>query len=1130
MTTKNPFIPFKSTAWTSLAALALAGSAWATSPYDTAYGLQWNYMTGAAVAGSDVFVTASNNINGTQTAVVSDGTVFVTNRTSVATWGSGTPNGVCSGVGAISPLGKLLYGTTLTSLPGMQNPGQQYLSGVNAANNNAYIGVYGAGTQYWSGQDTSDNNRVMTFSLDSSGLASIANQRRLSKYKDAVATPRTDGLGPILPGLGLNQPGESRSNDSALQTSTLDMIIVGNSNSDFATASDWGGTAYGCFIGRYNLSTNTLTGPAKQPVVRNASIVIRGDYTRAGIDQTTGRYYGAGYPSAGGISFDPDGAGAISPLTLDAASSNAFAVAYDASHNVIYTVVWDSPTVGVTKERINAIAPTTDGTNFVFFAGETTGDMPGFIGTNDNPTTRSDSYVELRDAAGTVVWSDQFEMSSLSDAITAAEVLANGDLIVTGHKDGATAGKRDSFVRKYKKTGPAAYTEVWTNTIVNPSDPTNTINDQVQDSAFKSTGDAVYLTVQSFGQWDNTTGHVFVAGSDDLLVQKLTPGDFNANGVVDFADVQIAGTATQPGLTGVDTYDFNGDGHSTLTDTTYMITNIMDRLVGDVAQDPLVTDVDNADIGKAIGSVAASGKLYLEGDIDFDSDVDNADITAVAAAFTGAKVPGKWAAGMPPAGATLTYRASDGNIWLHANEATGGKIVSFQLENSAGTFAVANYSGPAGGSFGGSRKDVTTNVIGDTDLTLVGTGGVVSLGTVLPAGMDLVALTAYLKTAVYTGQSGSGQKSFTLVVGDYAMPTLTSIVDDQSGGPVAAGTMIAYTVTFSEDIDSSSVSAEDFDNNGTAVITIGSIAETAPTSGVFTVQVTPTTGGTLNLRIPTGAVVQDLDLNSLVVPVADNNMITVNVGGGSPEIDVNQGVDIANGGSKNFGSVTLGSNNSLVFTINNTGTSNINLTGTPLVAVSGASAADFTVIALPSTPVVGPGNTTFTVQFAPLGTLGGVRNAVLTIANNDSDEGTFTINVSGTAQTKYEAWADGALFDADTNGDGVNNGLAFLLGASGPSSVVTLPTITQSGGNLILSNFLSRKDASRGAATLYVQHSSDLGISDPWVSVPVTDAGTAASGVTFSVILADPNNTVTATISSSQATAGKLFGRLQANP
>ena len=194
--------------------------------------------------------------------------------------------------------------------------------------------------------------------------------------------------------------------------------------------------------------------------------------------------------------------------------------------------------------------------------------------------------------------------------------------------------------------------------------------------------------------WVNTISYVPVGVNQNLL-QKLSPGDFNGDKFVNFADVQIAGAATKPGLpgNGIDTYDFNGDGDSTFADTTYMITSIMDRLVGDIAQDALVSDVDNADIGRAIGA-SAVGTLYLEGDIDFDGVVDADDITAVAAVFTGAKTPGKWTYGTP--GATLRYLPSNGQVWLKADEANGFIITSFQLENAAGTFVPANYTGPTG--------------------------------------------------------------------------------------------------------------------------------------------------------------------------------------------------------------------------------------------------------------------------------------------------------------------------------------------------------------------------------------------------------------------------------------------------
>ena len=68
--------------------------------------------------------------------------------------------------------------------------------------------------------------------------------------------------------------------------------------------------------------------------------------------------------------------------------------------------------------------------------------------------------------------------------------------------------------------------------------------------------------------------------------------------------------------------------------------------------------------------------------------------------------------------------------------------------------------------------------------------------------------------------------------------------------------------------------------------------------------------------------------------------------------------------------------------------------------------------------------------------------------------------------------------------------------------------------------------AGRGGAVIQVQHSSDLGISDLWTSVVVPEVnGGPTSGVTFVVTPGSPLNVVEATISSSEAAAGKLFGR-----
>jgi hypothetical protein len=84
------------------------------------------------------------------------------------------------------------------------------------------------------------------------------------------------------------------------------------------------------------------------------------------------------------------------------------------------------------------------------------------------------------------------------------------------------------------------------------------------------------------------------------------------------------------------------------------------------------------------------------------------------------------------------------------------------------------------------------------------------------------------------------------------------------------------------------------------------------------------------------------------------------------------------------------------FTIRNLGIGNLDLTGAPLVTVSGDHAADFTISQDPNTPVAPDADTQFEVTFDP-GALG-LRSATISIANNDEDENPFTFGVQGTGE------------------------------------------------------------------------------------------------------------------------------------
>src|SRR5262249_45958048 len=128
----------------------------------------------------------------------------------------------------------------------------------------------------------------------------------------------------------------------------------------------------------------------------------------------------------------------------------------------------------------------------------------------------------------------------------------------------------------------------------------------------------------------------------------------------------------------------------------------------------------------------------------------------------------------------------------------------------------------------------------------------------------------------------------------------------------------------------------------------------------------------------------------------DVGAVEVGASNGSPEIDVQgNGASIADGDTTpsltdftDFGlNPVTGGVVLRTFTIANGGTAGLNLTGNPLVSISGTNAGDFTVSVLPAASVAAAGSTTFQITFDA--SAAGLRTATVTIANDDADEGSY---------------------------------------------------------------------------------------------------------------------------------------------
>ncbi len=176
---------------------------------------------------------------------------------------------------------------------------------------------------------------------------------------------------------------------------------------------------------------------------------------------------------------------------------------------------------------------------------------------------------------------------------------------------------------------------------------------------------------------------------------------------------------------------------------------------------------------------------------------------------------------------------------------------------------------------GGALQFADSSLVDWTGGTLNITGNFVS-GASIRFGSSPAALTSIQLARI--SAAGFGPMKLDIngyLTDDATAPTVAAITDSVGGSPIIIGTPVTYTVTFSEAIQASTVSSADFGNAGTSAGVIQSVSEIS--SGVFSVQVTPTGAGTLRLKVIAGAVINDLAGNPLNTgtDINDDTVITV---------------------------------------------------------------------------------------------------------------------------------------------------------------------------------------------------------------------------------------------------------------
>lgn len=192
-------------------------------------------------------------------------------------------------------------------------------------------------------------------------------------------------------------------------------------------------------------------------------------------------------------------------------------------------------------------------------------------------------------------------------------------------------------------------------------------------------------------------------------------------------------------------------------------------------------------------------------------------------------------------------------------------------------------------------------------------------------------------------------------------PTLTSVADggNKDFGSTAVG--VAKNLTFTiRNSGNATLSGFGFTFDGP------NASDFAITSNPTSVSQNSTTSFTLRFQ-PTGGGPRSASLNISSNVVGSKNPYTINLTGLGllPEISVEQPAlsVIGNGGSKDFGTVSILSNTSLTFIIKNAGTAPLSgLT----VSKDGTNPGDFLVTTAPPTASVAPGDSvSFVVRFSP---------------------------------------------------------------------------------------------------------------------------------------------------------------------
>jgi hypothetical protein len=270
---------------------------------------------------------------------------------------------------------------------------------------------------------------------------------------------------------------------------------------------------------------------------------------------------------------------------------------------------------------------------------------------------------------------------------------------------------------------------------------------------------------------------------------------------------------------------------------------------------------------------------------------------------------------------------------------------------------------------------------------------------------------------------------------------------------------------------------------------LDSVLELRNSSGTIIVTANPTTSlsATISTTLASGTyfvVVRSSGGYGNVGQYTLTGTAPVNGSGGggedtsAPEINVLNGtLAVQSGGSISFGSVQVGNGVNKILTVRNTGTGPLTLT--PLTNAD--LPAGFSIVTnFASTTLAAGASATITLRYAP--TAAGATSGTLTLLSDDADEGSFVINLTGTATPApapeinvlngtVAVQSGGAISFGDVQVTKFLNKVITIKNTGNATLTLVKPTAADMpAGFSIVTNFVSTSLAAGASATITIRY------------------------------------------------------------